>query len=137
MMECVKRNAEPTGCHWTYIAFRPMMKLKGCFEVFSMKEKANRMRHKKTPGAVPSWRIAILIAIFFLMCGFASAQSIPSRTSTEPSPAAPSDQSGQPKKAPPPPLMAPLKPQTQEAPYDPITARQSLRWFITHTVGPP
>ena len=110
------------------------MKLKGCFEIFPMKEKAKWTRHKKHPGAVTSWRFAILIAIFFAMCGFASAQSIPNRSTTEPSPSTPSDQ---PKSASPPSLMTPLKPQTQEAPYHPITARQSLRWFITNTVGPP
>jgi hypothetical protein len=102
-----------------------------------MKEKTNRMRLKKPPGAVPSWRFAILIAIFFAMCRFASSQSIPNRSTTEPSPSAPSDQSDQPKNASPISLMTPLKPQTQEAPYHPITARQSLRWFITNTIGPP
>src|SRR5258707_321562 len=110
------------------------MKLKGCFEIFPMKEKAKRTRHKKHPGAVTSWRFAILIAIFFAMCRFASAQSIPSRSTTEPSPSTPSDK---PKSASPPSLMTPLNPQPQEAPYQPITARQSLRWFITNTVGPP
>jgi hypothetical protein len=117
---------------WTYFAFRPMMKLKGCFEIFSMNEKVKRARHKKHPGAVPSWRFAILI--LFAMCRFASAQSIPSRSTTEPTSSNPSDQ---PKSASAPSLMTPLKPQTQEAPYHPITARQSLRWFITNTVGPP
>ena len=109
-----------------------MMKSKGCFEIFSMKEKAKR--RKKHPGAVASWRFAILIVIFFAMCRFASAQSIPNRSTTEPSPSTPSNQ---PQSASPPSLMTPLKPQTQEAPYHPITARQSLRWFITNTVGPP
>ena len=33
--------------------------------------------------------------------------------------------------------MTPLKKQSQEAPYTPITPRQRLRWFITNTIGPP
>src|ERR1700738_5281083 len=37
------------------------MKLKGCFEIFSMKETANRTRHKKHPGTVPSRRIPQII----------------------------------------------------------------------------
>lgn len=32
--------------------------------------------------------------------------------------------------------MAPLEPQTLEAPYQQITPRESLRWFITNTIGP-
>jgi hypothetical protein len=111
--------------------------LKGCFEIFSMKEKAKRTPHKKHPGAVPSWRFAILIAIFFGMCRFASAQSVPNSGTTDSNPSAPSDQSDQSKNGSPPSLMTPLKPQTQEAPYHPITARQSLRWFITNTADPP
>jgi hypothetical protein len=36
----------------------------------------------------------------------------------------------------PPSLLAPLKPHREDEPYDPITARQRLRWFITNTIGP-
>src|ERR1700722_14315323 len=33
------------------------------------------------------------------------------------------------------PLASP-KPQTASAPYEPITSRQRLRWFIVQTIGP-
>ena len=95
------------------------------------------MPHKQRLGAVPSWRLAILIAIFVGICRFASAQTAPNHSITEPSPPIPSDQSGQPTSLNPPSLLTPLKPQTQKAPYRPITERQSLRWFITNTIGPP
>jgi hypothetical protein len=36
----------------------------------------------------------------------------------------------------PPSLITPLKPHREDEPYDPITARQRLRWFITNTIGP-
>jgi hypothetical protein len=79
------------------------------------------------------------MAFFFAANCSISAQSIPSDgaherdqspsatpgddTSTDASPAAS--------------LLTPLKPQTQEAPYQPVTQRQRLRWFITNTIGPP
>lgn len=34
-------------------------------------------------------------------------------------------------------LLTPLKPQSEAAPYHPITSRQRLRWFVTNTIGPP
>jgi hypothetical protein len=43
------------------------------------------------------------------------------------------DAPGQPDK---PSLLTPLAPQTEKPTYDPITARQRLRWFITDTIGP-
>jgi hypothetical protein len=106
-------------------------------EVLSKKANTIRMRHKKPRGAVLSRRFAILIAIFFATIFFASAQSIPSGRTTEPSQSAPSDQPDESKDASSPSLLTALKPQTLEAFYHPITPRQSLRWFITTTIGPP
>jgi len=44
--------------------------------------------------------------------------------------------SGTAEEASPPSLFTPLKPQSQESPYVPITPRQRLRWFLTNTIGP-
>ena len=92
-------------------------------------------------GGVLSRRFAIIIATFCAMSIFASAQSLPSGRTTEPSQSAPSEQPDKPpeksKDASSPSLLTPLKKQSQEAPYTPITPRQRLRWFITNTIGPP
>jgi hypothetical protein len=77
------------------------------------------------------------IAIFFATNLVASAQSIPSGRTTEPNPSPSADQPDESKDPSFPSLLTPLKPQKLEAPYQPITPRQSLRWFITSTVGPP
>jgi hypothetical protein len=92
---------------------------------------------KKPRAAVLSRRFAILIAIFFATNLVASAQSIPPRRTTKPSPLA---LLGQPHESERPSfrsLFTPLKSQTLEAPYLPITPRQSLRWFTTYTLDPP
>jgi hypothetical protein len=47
------------------------------------------------------------------------------------------DQPDQTSSASPPSLFAPLKEQNEGAPYQPITPRQRLRWFVTNTSGPP
>jgi hypothetical protein len=73
------------------------------------------------------------LAIFFAMTLVVSAQSTPSGRPTEPASSAPSHRPDEPKH---PSLLTPLKSQTLEAPYERITPRQSLRWFITSTTGP-
>ena len=78
----------------------------------------------------------MLFAIFSATTPVASAQSTPYRRATEASQSAPSDQPGEFKDASSPSALTPLKSQTLEAPYDPMTPRQSLRWFITNTIGP-
>jgi hypothetical protein len=78
-------------------------------------------------GATLSRQFAILIAIFFATNLVSSAQSIPSSRTVGGSPSAP--------------LRTPspfthLKPQTLEAPYRPLTPRESLRWFTANTIDP-
>jgi hypothetical protein len=82
-------------------------------------------------------RVSFLITIFFATSVFVSGQSAPSDRSLEPSPSASSDQPDDSTDAVHPSLLTPLKPQTQEAPYRPITPGQRLRWVITNTIGPP
>jgi hypothetical protein len=106
-------------------------------EVALKKASAMRMRHKKSRGAVLSRRFAILIAIFLAWPFIASAQSVPSRQTTQLSQSAFSDQRDESKVPRLPSLLMPLKPHELEASYRPITARESLRWFITSTVGLP
>lgn len=95
------------------------------------------MRHKKSRSVVLSRWFAILIAIFFAWTLIAPAQSIPPRQITQLSQSAFSDQRDESKDARSPSLLTPLKPQELAASYRPITARESLRWFITSTVGLP
>jgi hypothetical protein len=85
---------------------------------------------------VLSGRFAMLIAILFAAMCATSAQSIPSdRTnlsgqsvrSDHPDESNDLDSS----------LLTPLKPQGLDAPYHPIEPRQTLRWFITSSIGPP
>jgi hypothetical protein len=71
-----------------------------------------------------SRQFAILLAISLAMHLALSAQSVP----TDP------DESKDPR---PPSLLTPLKPQLLQAFYRPITKRESLRWFITSTIGLP
>jgi hypothetical protein len=33
-------------------------------------------------------------------------------------------------------LLTPLKPHSEDEPYEPITGRQRMRWFITNSIGP-
>jgi hypothetical protein len=94
-----------------------------------------RPQLRNCPGGLLRW-LAIPIAILFATNLVASAQSILSARTTEPAFVAPSpqpDKSQDPNSAS---LWTPLKPGTLEAPYEPITPRQSLRWFITTTAGP-
>ncbi|HKM81220.1 MAG TPA: hypothetical protein VJY15_09705 [Candidatus Acidoferrum sp.] len=87
-------------------------------------------------STVLSRKIAILIAIFLEANFVATAQSISEGRRTEFSQTASADHLNESQKPSSPALLTPLKPQTLEAPYHPITPRQSLRWFITNTTGP-
>jgi hypothetical protein len=78
---------------------------------------------------------AILIVIFFATSPVASAQSIPSSSAMESSQSAPSDKPEEYENPSSHALVKPLIPQTLEAPYRPITARENLRWFVTSTIG--
>lgn len=92
------------------------------------------------PDAVQkiSRRFAILIVIFFAGTLMGSAQSIPSRQTTPLSESAFSDRPNDSKTPRPLSAWAPLKRQELEAaPYRPITSRESLRWFVTSTIGLP
>lgn len=91
---------------------------------------------QKAQGAVFWRRFALLIVIFSATNLHASAQSAPSGRVTKPSPLAPLHQPYKSKHPSSTSLLTPLKSQTLEAPYDPITPRQSLRWFVTNTAGP-
>jgi hypothetical protein len=79
---------------------------------------------------------AIPIVLFFATNLVASAQSIPSGPTTDPAPLVHSHQPDESKHHSSPSLLTPLKPETLEAPYQPITPRESLRWFITNTTSP-
>jgi hypothetical protein len=100
------------------------------------------MRQKMKYGKSLSWRIAILVAIFFSMIQLASAQFLvpghnPTRGQLGLSDPSPSDTAKDEKDAGLLSLWTPLKPQTQEEPYHPIMPQQRLRWFTTNTFGPP
>ena len=89
---------------------------------------------EKGRGPALSRQFAILIAIFFATNLVASTQSIPSRRLPKSSQLAPLSQ---PRESVRPifrSLFRPLKSQMLEAPYLPITPRQSLRWFTTNTI---
>lgn len=81
-------------------------------------------------------RFAILIAFFSATTTFATAQFSPSGPTTEPSQSTPLDRSEEIKEPSSLSRWKPAKPQLLEAPYDSMTPRQSLRWFITNTIGP-
>jgi len=80
---------------------------------------------------------AILIAVFFATSLVVSAQSIPSSHTTTLSQSKPPAVSLDFEDAGFHSLMMPLRPQLRSAPYNPITPRQSLRWFVASTIGPP
>ena len=81
-------------------------------------------------------KIAILIAIFFQTSFVATAQSISEGLGNEAGQSATSWQADKYENLNFPLLETPPKSQPQEAPYHPITPRQSLQWFITNTIGP-
>ena len=80
-------------------------------------------------------QLVILIVVLFTTNCFMFAQSNPA--GPDPNQSSPSNEGDDSKGPNPPSLFTPLKPQTDEAPYHPITPRQRLRWFITNTIGPP
>jgi hypothetical protein len=82
------------------------------------------------------WQAFALFVVFLGYGQITSAQSI--RQSQSESPSGQSSQSDgtlSPSQNLPS-LLTPLKSQTEESPYEPITSRQRLRWFITSTIGP-
>jgi len=83
-------------------------------------------------------RLAMTTAIFiFFATNLAVwAQSIPSGGATDPASLAPSPQLDNSKDTTAHSLLTAPKPQTLDAPYHPITPRQSLHWFIANTTGP-
>ena len=74
------------------------------------------------------WQHGAVVGAMF----FANALAIHSQT-TEIDHAQPGQASGLTRQ---PSLLTPLKSQREDAPYDPITRRQRLRWFLTNTTGP-
>jgi len=81
-------------------------------------------------------RFALLFAIFSPTHHVARAQAISCGHSTEPSQSAISDRPDEHKDPSSSSVLTPLKSQTVEPPYLPMTSRQSLHWFITNTIGP-
>lgn len=82
-------------------------------------------------------RLAILALSFVSVSSFAHAQSAPAPFDDESEKSQPAANPDHAEEANPPSLMTPLKPQSQDAAYHPITPRQRLRWFLTNTIGPP
>ena len=76
----------------------------------------------------------IPVAALLALSQLASAQSVPPDRTNEPVETVPPAQT---QDAGTPSLLTPLKPQTQQSLYHPITPRERLRWFITNTIGPP
>jgi hypothetical protein len=104
-----------------------------------------RWRRSVFVSAVPQKRscraalllwLTILIAILSTTNQVAWAQSISSDHPNEFLQAAPSDRLDESKDPRLPSALRPLKPQTLEVPYHPMTSRQSLSWFITNSIGP-
>ena len=93
-----------------------------------------RARIREPYGVCFLWCLALLLAILLVVNHAASAQDVPSDRTTAPSKPVPSEQSGATNL---PSLLTPLKRQSQQEPFHPITPRQRLRWFITNTIGPP
>jgi hypothetical protein len=94
-------------------------------------------RKRRTSSGAFSRRVALFLLSFFGTTVLVSAQSAPPNRTDTPGASSTADQPDEANNPNPPSLMKPLKPVSQEAPYDPITPRQRLRWFITNTAGPP
>jgi hypothetical protein len=70
-------------------------------------------------------------ALAFVLFGALPLRCLAQVPATEPAPdQAPESTTNKPS------LLTPLKPQRETAPYEPVTARQRLRWFITNSIGP-
>lgn len=82
-------------------------------------------------------RLVVLALIFFAMNAVVCAQSAPARFVDGPEKSQPAANPDNAEEASPPSLLTPLKPQSQDGAYVPITPRQRLRWFLTNTIGPP
>jgi hypothetical protein len=94
------------------------------------------MQHKKPRGAVLLRRFAIPVAILFATNLGALGQSIPPGRIMGPRQLLPLRMHHKSEGPSSPSLFTPLKPQTLEAPYQPFTPRESLRWFTTNTMDP-
>jgi len=79
---------------------------------------------KKSRGAALLWRRAILIAVFLATNPVTSAQSNPSGRPLE-------SETHRFRV-----FFTPMKSQTFDVPYHPLTSQQSLRWFTTTTMDP-
>ncbi len=104
------------------------------FIIIFRSENAIRFSFKRRRGIDSLRRFAILMSALLVLSHLASAQiAPPNRTKQPAEPVA----SGQSQQGGTPSLLTPLKPQELQSPYHPITPRESLRWFITNTAGPP
>lgn len=79
--------------------------------------------------------LAIILVMTFAAAGQQPSPPMPDSTQPSTSGSAASDESASDSAAKPS-LLTPLKPQTKDNVYTPITDRQRLRWFLTNTVGP-
>ena len=85
-------------------------------------------------------RAVITLGLIGLACAHIAFAQAPQNGQSEPQQSSSQDRpegDSVPNAPNPPSLLTPLKQQTQEAPYHPVTGRQRVRWFITNTIGPP
>jgi hypothetical protein len=83
----------------------------------------------------PSIRFVSLVSILLAANLFALSHAIPSERTAE-SPRSPLSHKTEPSEAPSLPVFNPVRPQRLEETYYPITPGESLRWFLTSTIGP-
>lgn len=114
-----------------------MVALTNCFVYRSKKVDVAYPTARRFCVAGQLSRVLIFTAIFFGTNFFAIAQSTAPARNSDPSPSAPLDHSDASQNPSSPSIFTPLKPQTQQALYRPITPRQRVRWFIANTIGPP
>ena len=82
-------------------------------------------------------RMAVLALVLLAMNSVVFAQTSPAPFDDATEKSQPATNPDNEEEATPPSLLTPLKPQSQDSPYVPITPRQRLRWFLTNTIGPP
>ena len=87
-------------------------------------------------GAILSRQFAILVAIFVTTSLISSAQSIPIGGATGGHRSVLLRTRHKSRRLSPPPPFTHLKPPTLEAPYQPFTPRDRLRWFSANTIDP-
>jgi hypothetical protein len=92
------------------------------------------MRDQTNCGLL-SIRFASLVGILLAANLFALSQTIPSERTAE-SPQSALSQQAERSEAPSFSALNPVKPQTLEETYHPIAPSESLRWFLTSTIGP-